>query len=69
MYFLSLKMSIYHFIYKGDNFYIYNKPYIYKPSVYKLLQLLSTDNTTEIIKSRKYLQRAETLIIMFVVDK
>lgn len=39
------------------------------PSMYKLLQLLSTENTTELSNLGKYLQKAETLRNLSVIDK
>lgn len=45
------------------------KYYWYKPSMYKLLQLLSTENTTELSNLGKYLQKAETLRNLSVIDK
>lgn len=64
----------YHFIFKCSMYHEYRKLYIkkyywYKPSMYKLLQLLSTENTTELSNLGKYLQKAETLRNLSVIDK
>ena len=56
----------YHFIIKCSLYHEYRKLYIkkyywHKPSMYKLLQLLSTENTTELSNLGKYLLKAEML--------
>lgn len=45
------------------------KYYWCKPSMFKLLQLLSTGNTTELSNFGKCLQIAETLRNLIVIDK
>lgn len=39
-----------------------------EPSMFKLLQLLSNENTTELSIPGNYLQRAETHRNLFVID-
>ena len=56
----------YHFILKCSHYDVYRKLYIkkyywYRPSMYKPLQLLSTENVNELINLGKFLQKAETL--------
>lgn len=41
----------------------------YKPSIYKLLQVLSTENTSEFTYIGTSLQKAETLRNSFVIHK
>ena len=56
----------YHFILKCPLYLEYRKLYIkkyywYRPSMYKLLQLLSTENVSELCNIGKFLQKAEVL--------